>query len=61
MADAELIESLRLAVDRNLRRMLVDRLRRSPFVRRSAILAVVGNAVFTISLVVWSVVLLRRS
>jgi predicted Zn-dependent protease len=48
-------------LDRNLRRMLVDRLRRSPFVRRSAILAVVGNAVFTISLVVWVVALLRRA
>jgi predicted Zn-dependent protease len=48
-------------LDRNLRRMLVDRLRKSPFVRRSAILAGVANAVFMISLAVWVVVLLRQS
>jgi tetratricopeptide (TPR) repeat protein len=48
-------------LDRNLRRMLVDRVRKSPFVRRSAILAVMGNAVFMISLAIWVVVLLRHS
>jgi tetratricopeptide (TPR) repeat protein len=48
-------------LDRNLRRMLVDRLRKSPLVRRSAILAVVGNAVFMVSLAIWVVVLLRHS
>jgi tetratricopeptide (TPR) repeat protein len=48
-------------LDRNLRRMLVDRVRKSTFARRYAILAVVGNAVFMISLGVWVAVLLRRS
>jgi tetratricopeptide (TPR) repeat protein len=48
-------------LDRNLRRLLAARLRTSRLVRRSALLAVAGNALVMISLVVWSVVLLRRS
>jgi tetratricopeptide (TPR) repeat protein len=48
-------------LDRNLRRLLAARLRTSRFVRRSALVAVSGNALVMISLVVWVVVLLQHS
>ena len=48
-------------LDRNLRRLLADRLRKSPFVRRSALLAVAGNAFVVVSIVVWLVILWNQS